>query len=133
MFPPGRARLETSPALTGSATAQNTMGIALVAFLAARTPGVPAVTITSTLSLTSSVAKSESRSCFPSAVRISMNMFFPQCSPVFGVLAGMNRNELARGKQRNQDLGSRSVGFSLAAGPRLQSTEQGAGSIEQGE
>ena len=36
MFPPGRARLSTSPAATGSAPAIKTMGIVLVAFLAAR-------------------------------------------------------------------------------------------------
>ena len=34
MFPPGRARLSTSPAATGSPTLKKTMGIVLVAFLA---------------------------------------------------------------------------------------------------
>ena len=36
IFPPGRARLETSPVPTGSATAANTMGIVALAFLAAK-------------------------------------------------------------------------------------------------
>ena len=43
MFPPGRARLSTSPAATGSVTSKKTMGIVLVAFLAARAPGVVGV------------------------------------------------------------------------------------------
>ena len=125
MFPPGRARLETSPALTGSPTAANTMGIALVAFRAARTPGLVAVTITSTLSFTSSVAISESRSCFPSAYRSQSICFSPQCSRGLGVLAGMNRDRLVRwAKQRNQELGSRSVESSPPAAPRQTSTSQ---------
>ena len=39
-FPPGRARLSTSPAATGSPWLTKRMGIALVAFLAARASGV---------------------------------------------------------------------------------------------
>ena len=40
MFPPGRARLSTSPTAIGSDTLKKTMGIVLVAFLAARAAGV---------------------------------------------------------------------------------------------
>ena len=39
IFPPGRARLETSPIPTGSAAAVNTMGIVALAFLAAKIAG----------------------------------------------------------------------------------------------
>jgi hypothetical protein len=39
-FPPGRARLATRPSATGSAIPIPTIGIALVACLAARTPGL---------------------------------------------------------------------------------------------
>src|SRR5213080_3280043 len=48
-FAPGRPRLATSPAPTGSASCAMTMGIVPVACLAARLAGVPDVTITSTL------------------------------------------------------------------------------------
>ena len=39
IFPPGRARLETSPVPTGSLKAANTMGIVALAFLAAKIVG----------------------------------------------------------------------------------------------
>jgi hypothetical protein len=55
-FPPGRAKLSTSPAATGSATAVNTIGIWVVARFAACAWGVPKATMTSTLSWTSSEA-----------------------------------------------------------------------------
>src|SRR5438445_683140 len=55
-LPPGRARLVTSPLVTGSPTAMKTMGRVLVACLAARAAGVPGATRTSTLSATSSAA-----------------------------------------------------------------------------
>lgn len=48
-FPPGRARLLTSPWATGSPAVTMTMGIVAVAALAARTPGVEPVTMTLTL------------------------------------------------------------------------------------
>src|SRR5262249_46205241 len=47
-LPPGRARLETRPSLTGSSPAPNTMGIVPVAVLAASAGGVPIATITAT-------------------------------------------------------------------------------------
>ena len=68
-FPPGRARLAMSPVPTGSRTAIMTMGIVSVAFLAAVTPCVPNDTMRSTLSRTSSAARSGSRSTRPSAYR----------------------------------------------------------------
>jgi hypothetical protein len=54
MFSPGRARLSTSPAATGSTPLTKTMGIVLVAFLAAKISAVEDVKSTSTLSRTSS-------------------------------------------------------------------------------
>src|SRR6266446_6424690 len=80
IFPPGRARLETSPPPTGSPKEANTMGIVGLAFLAAKIPG-PVVTMTSTLRLTSSAARSGSRSSFASVYRYSMTMFFPSTYP----------------------------------------------------
>jgi len=50
MFTPGRAKLATSPVPTASALNAITMGIAVVAFLAACAAGVVSVTMTSTLS-----------------------------------------------------------------------------------
>ena len=59
-FPPGRARLATSPVPTGSAVTPKTMGMVLVTFLAATVAGVlPPVTMTSTLRRTSSAARSK--------------------------------------------------------------------------
>jgi hypothetical protein len=60
MFPPGRARLATSPLPTGSATNVMTMGMMVVASLAAWAAGVDEVTMTSTLSRTRSAAKAGS-------------------------------------------------------------------------
>ena len=63
-LPPGRARLATKPAATGSPTLTITMGMFVVAFLAADVAGVPEVTIRSTLSRTKSDASSGKRSSF---------------------------------------------------------------------
>ena len=68
-FAPGRARLAMSPVPTGSRMPIMTMGIVSVAFLAAVAPCVPCDTMRSTLSRTSSAAKSGSRSTRPSAYR----------------------------------------------------------------
>jgi hypothetical protein len=58
MFPPGRARLPTNPDPTGSPTPTMTIGIAVVAFLAASVACPADVTMTSTFSRTSSAARS---------------------------------------------------------------------------
>src|SRR5262245_22726643 len=82
ILPPGRARLLTRPALMGSLTDVKTIGIVLVAFLAARAGPAPSVaTRTSTLRPISSVARSASRSSFPSARRYSIRIFFPSAYP----------------------------------------------------
>ena len=72
IFPPGRARLATSPSRTGSPIAVTTIGIVVVACCAARPAGVASATMRSTLRPTSSVARPGSRSIFPSAARYSM-------------------------------------------------------------
>jgi hypothetical protein len=61
MFPPGRARLSTSPDATGSPTFKKTMGIVLAAFLAATAADVEDATSTSTLRRTNSSAIIERR------------------------------------------------------------------------
>ena len=55
-LPLGRARFSTSPLPTGSPADANTIGMTDAACFAARTDGVPCVTITSTLSRTNSAA-----------------------------------------------------------------------------
>jgi hypothetical protein len=71
MFPPGRGRLCTSPAPTGSATTAITIGMVVVACFAAKAHGVKVATIMSTGCRTKSVAKPGRRSVFPSADRNS--------------------------------------------------------------
>ena len=80
-FPPGRARLATTPAATGSVEVAITMGIVLVAFFAANGVGPPETTIRSTLRRTRSAARSGSRPGFPSANRYSTLIFFPSIQP----------------------------------------------------
>ena len=73
-FPPGRARLATSPSFTGYALPAITIGIVDVAALAARAAGVVMVTITSAFARISSAASAGSRSGWPSAHRVSIAM-----------------------------------------------------------
>jgi hypothetical protein len=75
-FPPGRARPATSPLATGSELTGKTMGIVLVASLAARMAGSPPdATITSTSRRTSSAARLGRVSFFPKEDRHSIPMF----------------------------------------------------------
>ena len=62
MFPPGRAKLATNPLPTGSVAEPMTIGMVNVACCAAWLACVPAVTIRSTFSLTSSSARAGNRS-----------------------------------------------------------------------
>src|SRR5438094_329825 len=75
-FPPGRARLATRPSLTGSVMIGMTIGIAVVACLAATAAWLLA-TMTSTLRRTKSAARPGRRSSLPSAHRYSMLTFRP--------------------------------------------------------
>ncbi len=80
-FPPGRAKLATSPVPTGSVTCTMTIGTVLVARFATRAAGKPTATITSTLRPTNSAASSGSGSILPSAYRCSKAMFCPSIQP----------------------------------------------------
>src|ERR1700730_17267736 len=81
-FPPGRPRLGTKPALTGSEAVVNTIGIVFVAAIAVRiaTSGAPAL-MTATLRLTRSAAMAGSLSNSPSAQRYSMATLRPSAKP----------------------------------------------------
>src|SRR5262249_7461675 len=72
MFPPGRERLATSPAPSGSVASARTTGMTDDACFTAA-PADPDVRITSTLSLTNSAAISANRSVRPSAQRYSID------------------------------------------------------------
>jgi hypothetical protein len=73
-LPPGHARLATRPVPTGSPAAAKTIGMAVVARFAATTCTVPAVTMTSTFSLTNSATNSAARASLPSAQRYAIAM-----------------------------------------------------------
>src|SRR5262249_10120802 len=74
-FPPGRARLDTSPSATASPRAKATMGIVVVACRAARAAAVLGAMITSTSRPTSSTANGAKRAGWPCASRNSIAMF----------------------------------------------------------
>ena len=94
ILPPGRAKLSTSPAATGSIGLAMTMGIVLVACLAASIAKVDVATRTSTLSCTSSVTRPGIRSSFPSAGSDTQTgCFFPQYNRDRAALAGMPQPE----------------------------------------
>src|SRR6516162_7227430 len=78
MFPPGFAKLATT--ISGSPVAAMTMDVVVVAFFAARTAGVPLVTITSMFKRSKSAARSANRSPWPSAERYSIMRF---CSSMY--------------------------------------------------
>src|SRR6516164_7270070 len=77
MLPLGRLSLSTSPSLIGSPPVWNTIGITVVAALAARAAGVLIATITVTCRCTRSAAIRGSRSYRPSAHRYSILMLSP--------------------------------------------------------
>src|SRR5262249_40947081 len=78
---PGRARLATSPAPTGSPTLTKTMGIVLVAFLAASEACVTTETMTSTSSWTNSSADALSPPQLPSGNWRSVTVVAPLDNP----------------------------------------------------
>jgi hypothetical protein len=82
-FPPGRPRLSTNPARTGSEAVVNTIGVVFVAAIAARIATSPApAQMTVTLRLTRSAAIPGNRSNWPSAQRYSMVTFRLSAKPV---------------------------------------------------
>ncbi len=76
-LPSGLARLETRPVAMASPLIAITIGIVVVACLAARVPGVPWVMRRSTFVAISSATRRGSRSYLPSAQRNSVTMFVP--------------------------------------------------------
>ncbi len=74
---PGVAMLATSPAATGSTPTVMTIGMVVVAFLAARVAGLVDVTITSTPERTRSVASSGRRPMCGPAFRLTKRTFRP--------------------------------------------------------
>src|SRR5262245_18039658 len=79
--PPGRARLATNPAPTGSIAVGKTIGIVWVACLAAIAAGVVCTRMISTLSWTISAANFGKRSALPSENRRSKTTFRPSLYP----------------------------------------------------
>ena len=80
-LPPGRARLATKPAPTGSASVRHHDGNGSSRFLRRQRRRRPATTIRSTLRRTNSAASSGRRSGLCSANRYSMVIFFPSIQP----------------------------------------------------
>ena len=80
-FPPGRLKLATRPAATGSSPTTNTIGMDVVATLAAFAAGGPEATMTSTARRTNSVACAGRRSYWPSAKRYSITTLLPSTNP----------------------------------------------------
>src|SRR6516165_629406 len=81
-LPSGRARLATRPSLTGSSATPKTIGIVVVAALAARAPvPKPGVTITATRLRTSSAMSAGRRSYWPSSQWYSTITFWPSTKP----------------------------------------------------
>src|SRR5262249_44046651 len=81
-LPPGRARLATRPSLPGSSPTPNTIGIVVVAALAASEGTLPAVAITATCRRTRSAISAGRRSCWPSSQWYSRVTFWPSMVPV---------------------------------------------------
>ena len=101
-LPPGRARLATRPSLTGFSLTMKTMGIVVVAALAAIAAGVPVAAITVTRRRTRSAASSGSRSYWPSAQRyIDCYILAFDIADVFEAM----RNARKRSDTASGDLG----------------------------
>ena len=79
--PPGREKLSTNPALTGSETPTNTIGIVRVCCLRAATTGVVSPTMRSGVRATSSFANARMRSGSPPAQRYSIRRLRPSNQP----------------------------------------------------
>jgi hypothetical protein len=77
ILPPGRARLATMPSCARSSAAMTTMGIVVVACLAASALGVVCVTITCGCCWTNSAARLGSRSHWYAAKRYSRRRVCP--------------------------------------------------------
>src|SRR5262245_33386992 len=80
-LPPGRGKLLTKPAPTGSGTFTNTIGTVRVACSRGPTVALPVVTITSGASVTNSATVLRMRSASPAAQRVSMRTLPPWVQP----------------------------------------------------
>src|SRR5438093_5232690 len=111
-FPPGCARLETRPLLTGSPAPAITMGIVVIACLAARVSGVPRVTIT--FHLSERVPTPD-----PRDAHFALESFAPQAQCSFPP-RNRGREDLAgeAPKASRPERAARSVGLSSTAAPR---------------
>ena len=76
-LPPGRARLSTKPAPTGSGTITNTIGTVLVACSNGATAALPLARMTSGASATKSTACLRVSSASPAAQRVSIRTLRP--------------------------------------------------------
>ena len=100
-LPPGRLRLVTSPKATGSPPMLNTMGMVVVAALAAKpAAGLPSVAMTATRRLTRSVASSGSRLLSFCAQRNSIATFLPSKKPVFAQAFAEARDDIGAAVRR---------------------------------
>src|SRR5262245_23045702 len=81
VFPPGRARLSTRPALTGSTMLTKTIGTVRVVCCAAATATVPLATITSGASAANSAAYLRTLSASPAPQRWSIRKLRPTVQP----------------------------------------------------
>jgi ABC-type uncharacterized transport system substrate-binding protein len=77
ILPPGRLRLVTRPVVTGSSAVTKTIGMVVVAALAASAAAWEPAMIKTTGQRTKSAASDGSRSCLFSAQRYSMARFWP--------------------------------------------------------
>ena len=80
-LPPGRARLSTKPAPTGSGTYTNTIGTARVACSNGPTVALPCARMTSGASATNSTAYLRMRSASPPPQRVSIRTLRPTVQP----------------------------------------------------
>ena len=120
-FPPGRARLATKPAPTGSALAVTTIGIVRVCRLIAAVASSTDVTIRSTFRRTRSAARSASLSglASPSGARRRVSL------PRTRALAGLGRTPRRPGRQWPEcRYRERQSGQSSSKTPRSQGTCQ---------
>ena len=120
-FPPGRAKLATSPVPTGSVLVVMTIGIVLVAFLRARVRAEPSAITMSTFNRTSSAARSAKRSVFPPPSERQSQCSCPRHSRDRAVLAQTLVKDRTQPRPDN-----RSKGFSSAVAPRRKSKAQRA-------
>ena len=91
VLPPGRAKLSTKPAPTGSGMPTNTIGTVRVACSSGPTVALPVVTMTSGANATNSATNLRMRSASPAAQRVSIRTLLPSVQPNCAVPGGTPR------------------------------------------